>query len=71
MTGPRVSVEDQLFRRLLQDKLDQLKGDASQLKQAAELLADSLVQARAAVKWLVRQNRGLRVEELGEPLRDR
>ncbi|MGA0983550.1 MAG: hypothetical protein ACO3ST_02510 [Burkholderiaceae bacterium] len=63
MSQPRVSLEDQLFRRLIQDKLDKLKGNAGELKQAAELLADSLTQARAAVKWLVWQNRGLQPED--------
>lgn len=56
MNGPRVEIEDQLFRRLLQDKLDQLQ--VGEMKQAAEMLADSLVEARAALKWLVFQKYG-------------
>lgn len=69
MSAPRVSIEDQLFRRLVQDKLDKLKGNAQELQQAAELLADSLTQARAAVKWLVRQNKGLQQEDKGKARR--
>lgn len=65
MSGPRVEIEDQLFRRLVQDKLD--KVDGKELKAAAELLADSLMQARAAVKWLVRQNSGLGQEDQRDP----
>lgn len=66
MSGPRVEIEDQLFRRLVQDKLDKV-GEGKELKAAAELLADSLMQARAAVKWLVRQNPGLATEDQRDP----
>lgn len=54
MTAPTVALEDHLFRRLIQDKLSKLR-DPQQLLQAAEVLADSLIQARVAVKWLVAQ----------------
>jgi parvulin-like peptidyl-prolyl isomerase len=55
VSRPAVALEDQLLRRLIQDKLVSLRTDPQQLLQAAELLADSLIQARAAVKWLVAQ----------------
>lgn len=56
MSKPRVSLEDDLFRRYIQDKLDRLS-DSKEMKQAAELLADSLIQARAALKWALQQAR--------------
>ena len=56
MSGPKVSLEDDLFRRHIQDMLNQLK-DEKQLKTAAEMLADSLVQTRAALKWVIAQNK--------------
>lgn len=55
MSGPKLTLEDDLFRRYIQDMLNQLD-DPKQLKVAAELLADSLVQTRAAMKWLISQN---------------
>lgn len=55
MSGPRVEIEDHLFRRQIQDMLNKL-ADPKELKSAAELLADSLVQARAALKWVIAQN---------------
>ena len=54
MSGPKVSLEDELFRRYIQDKLNKLTSSKG-LKQAAELLADSLIQARAALKWALLQ----------------
>lgn len=56
MSGPKVELEDHLFRRQIQDMLDKL-ADPKELKSAAELLADSLVQARAAMKWVIAQNK--------------
>ncbi len=56
MSGPKVSLEDDLFRRHIQDMLNQLS-DEKQLKTAAEMLADSLVQTRAALKWVIAQNK--------------
>jgi len=55
MSGPKVELEDDLFRRHIQDMLDKLS-DPKELKSAAELLADSLVQTRAAMKWVIGQN---------------
>ena len=56
MSSPKLSIEDHLFRRQIQDMLNKLddKGDH---KKAAELLADSLVQTRAALKWMIMQKR--------------
>lgn len=70
MNKPALSLEDQLLRRLIQDKLNRLKGNPGELLQAAELLADSLVQARAAAKWLALQRvRGLTPETSAAPPR--
>lgn len=55
MSGPKVTMEDDLFRRYIQDLLDKLD-DPKEIKKAAELLADSLVQSRAATKWVIQQN---------------
>jgi|TARA_B100000902_G_C27166460_1_gene841482 hypothetical protein len=55
MSGPKVELEDELFRRHIQDMLDKL-ADPKELKSAAEMLADSLVQTRAAMKWVIGQN---------------
>lgn len=55
MSKPAAGLEDLLLRRLIQDHLNKLRGDPKQLLQAAEILADSLVQSRAAAKWLADQ----------------
>lgn len=70
MSKPAPSLEDQLLRRLIQDKLNSLKDNPRELLQAAELLADSLVQARAAAKWLAWQRiRGSTPETSAAPPR--
>lgn len=70
MSKPAPTLEDLLLRRLIQDKLERLKGQPDQLMQAAELLADSLVQSRAAAKWLALQRiRGSTPETSAAPPR--
>lgn len=56
MSSPKLSIEDHLFRRRIQDMLNKLD-DKNDHKKAAELLADSLVQTRAALKWMIMQKR--------------
>ncbi len=56
MSSPKLSIEDHLFRRQIQDMLNKLD-DKNDHKKAAELLADSLVQTRAALKWMIMQKR--------------
>ena len=54
MSGPKLSLEDDLFRRQIQDFLNKIDNKDDH-KKAAELLADSLIQARAALKWMILQ----------------
>ncbi|MGB0873620.1 MAG: hypothetical protein ACPGSE_00050 [Synechococcus sp.] len=67
MNGPKATLEDDLFRRLLQDKLDAL-GD-HEVRRGAMLLADSLVEARIAVKWLTLQLKEIR-QQIQEEQKD-
>lgn len=55
MTEIRPDLHDELLRRQLKDTLAKCKDNAECLRNAGELLIESLVQARVAAKYLGRE----------------